>query len=517
MKRRPFSAYLTLVLGLVFFLNPVPAVRGRDAAKTLTRTLDPVIARGDATRPFWGKKIDHLRLFARQDDAWVSIPFQVDKVNADGDYFINEKTIPPEAREEAGFYDPPEEKKRELRVKKFERMRDAYEQRIENGDITRDQFEALERVICAVEDMDCLDWNDELAFMARDAGDRAPQDAWLTNDALELEIADPLNGSRAWVYLFFFATHPPPVSAKDYIRYDPENDRVMTRISEIGFMPDKPMIVESIIGKPPGRPVMPDILDRFKLRIKVKPYIFLCIPLQFDENNARGITIGYKDGPVRVLRRNLFWIVIAGVKLPFAPKIAMYFKFYENGMSADSDLALPFNPRYVVCDGSTFTAGLDFNDTIRGARIFTPDNQNLLIDGKMSECEINAVRADQDWIAGYLPDGAALISRLRYDPMMAVRGTKMDLYYLDDEKKRDPPEDEKGRHMIGYTIAIKSLPPTYHLGFDIYTAFDFEPGQVREMLNIDDHPLLITGRTGFSSLPASPPKSERSRNPGRVE
>jgi hypothetical protein len=348
--------------------------------------------------------------------------------------------------------------------------------------------------------MDCLDWNDELVFMGRDSGDRAPKSAWLTPDGLEIRVTDPLNGRMAWVYLFYFNADPPPPSETDYVRYDPAADRVISRLMEIGFLPGKPMIVNSIIGKPPGRPVMPDILDRFKLRIKVNPIILLCAPLYFDENNTRGVTIGYKDGPVRLLRRNLFWVIIAGVKLPFAPRIGMWFKFYENGLSASSDLDLPLDPEYFICDGSTFTAGLDFNKNIDGARIFTRDNADMVVDGKMSDHEKNPARSDQDWVAGYLANKAALISRMIYDPEMIARGTKMDLYYLDDATINAPPEEADGQRMIGYTIGITSLPRRYHLGFEIYTAYDFEPDQVRELLDIDDSPLVVTGTTEPTAL-----------------
>ena len=65
--------------------------------------------------------------------------------------------------------------------------------------------------------------------------------------------------------------------------------------------------------------IIPNVLDRFKVRIKVRPTPLFCIPLEFDENNVRAFTIGYKDGPVRVIRRNIFWVVLAGVRIPFAP------------------------------------------------------------------------------------------------------------------------------------------------------------------------------------------------------
>jgi hypothetical protein len=500
MRLLPRIAFLTFSLGLVLFFEFPPAARaGEWTQKTLSRQVDPVTACGEATRPFWGRKTGDMRLFARRGGAWEPVPFQIDKVNPDGDYFISENTIPSDVREAVGFDDVPEEEKRENRIRKFERNRDDYEKRVRSGDITREQLEELERVVYAAEDMECLDWNDELVFMARDSGDRAPGCEWLTADGLELRVTDPLNGRTAWVYLFYFEADPPPLSDTDYVRYDPAADRVVTPLLEIGFMPGRPMIVNSIIGKPPGRPAMPNILDRFKLRIKVNPIILMCAPLRFDENNTRGVTMGYKDGPVRVLRRNVFWVMVAGIRLPFAPRIGMWFKFYDNGMTGLSSLHLPFDPAYFLCDGSTFTAGLDFRDNIAGARIFTRDNPEMVVDGEMSDGEKNPTRADQDWIAGYLPDRSAIISRMLYDPEMIARGTKMNLYYLDDGGAGDPPEEEEGQHMVGYAIGINTLPQRYRLGFEIYAAFDFEPDRVRELLDIDDNPLAVTDTTADQS------------------
>ncbi|MEW6079603.1 MAG: hypothetical protein AB1724_17485 [Thermodesulfobacteriota bacterium] len=496
MKKLLRIACAVMVFSLILFPTFPPAVRaGEETRKTLSRQLDPVVVSGDATGPFWGRRIDHMRLYARRDGAWAAVPFQIDKVNPDGDYFINGNTIPPEVREAAGFEDLPEEEKRENRIRMFERNRGDYEKRVQTGEITRAQLAELEHIVYTAENMDYLDWNDEVVFMARDSGDRAPTNAWLTPDGLEIQATDPLNGRTGWVYCFHFDNDPPPPSESDYVCYDPAADRVISRFMETGFLPGKPMIVNSIIGKPPGRPVMPNILDRFKLRIKVNPIILLCAPLHFDENNTRGVTFGYKDGPVRVLRRNVFWIMIAGIKLPFAPRIGMWFKFYENGLAASSNLDLPFDPGFFICDGSTFTAGLDFRETIHGARILTRDNTVMIIDGTMNDQEENLARSDQDWVAGYLPSGAALMSRMIYDPEMIARGTKMDLYYLDDASVNDPPEEENGQHMIGYAIGIKSLPRRYHLGFEIFVAYDFEPSQVQELLDIDDSPLVVTSTT----------------------
>jgi len=466
------------------------------AKKSLARGVDPVVVSGDTTKPLWGKKTASLRLQVRKDGAWTAIPFQIDKMNPDGEYFIASNTVPQSVRDETGIDDTPEPKKRTKRIKEFESDRDDYEDEVKEGKRAKESLEELRRVAYFEEHLDEIDYNDEVVFMGRDAGDQAARGDWPVPEGIEIEITDPLNGGKAWAYLFFFAANPPPLSSVDYISYDPKKDFITTRLSEIDFNDENPMLVESIVGKPPGGAVIPNVLDRFKMRIKVKPIGLFCAPLNFDENNARAFTIGYKDGPVRLLRRNIFWIIIGGVRLPFAPKIVMYFKFYENGLAATSDLYVPFNPKYFVCEGSRFTAGLDFRKNTYGAKVLTKDNKALIIDGKMSEAEKNRVQPHQDWIAGYLPNRAALMSRMIYDPAMVKHGAKMNFHYLDDETVNDEPEHEPGQHVVGYTIDVKAFPKgKYYVGFQIYTAYDFDEAQIQELLNVDDAPLKVK-RTG---------------------
>ncbi len=480
---------VTFFLAAVFITLPLGV---RAGTKSLTREVDPVVLKGEPGKPLWGRKIQNLRLQIRRDGTWNAIPFQIDKVDGDGEYFIAANTVPQEVRDETGLEDIPEVKKRARRIKKFEKQKDDLEDDVKEGRRTAEEVEEMRRVAYFEEDLERFDHNDELVFMARDAGDRAPSADWPSSEGVELEIADPLNGGKAWAYLFHFAVSPPPLSPVDYISYDPKRDFIVTRLSEIDFDDTNPMLVESIVGKPPDSPVIPNVLDRFKMRIKVKPIGLFCASLNFDENNARAFTVGYKDGPVRLLRRNIFWIIIGGVRLPFAPKIVMYFKFYENGLAASSDLYVPFNPKYFVCDGSGFTAGLDFRKTTYGAKVFTKDNPELIIDGKMSDAEKNRVLPNQDWIAGYLPSRTALMSRMIYDPAMVKHGAKMNFHYLDDETINDGPENEPGQHQVGYTIDVKAFPKgKYYVGFQIYTAYNFTQEQVQELLDIDDAPLKV--------------------------
>ncbi|MEW6775202.1 MAG: hypothetical protein AB1405_02840, partial [Bdellovibrionota bacterium] len=475
-----------------FVLLALPALSRAQEAKTLERTLDAIVVTGEAAKPLWGKKIDNLRVFANRSGNWEVVPFQIDKKNPDGEFLIAESTVDPQVSKETGFESIPEAKKREKRIKKFEKKRDDYEEDVKEGRMKASDLEDRRQKAYWSEREGEIDYNDEIVFMAKDTGDRVPRALWKAPEGAELEITDPVDHSRSWAYLFYFPENPPALSTTDYVVYKPKEDQIIASMGEVDFDDERPMIVKSIVGIMPNGTRIPNILDRFKLRIRVQPYGLFCAPLFFDEQNAKGVTLGYKDGPVRVLRRNMFWVVIAGIRLPFAPKIIMYFKFYENGLATDAEFSNPIAAKYMVCPGSRFTAGLDLRNNARGAKIFTKDNKGIVIDGKMSPEEKNLKVDNQTWIAGFLPNKAALMSRMIYDERLVQSGAVLDLHLDDDDEKEDDPEDEKGQHLIGYTMDVRKFPSgTYRVGFQVYVAYDFEPGQEQQLFNIDDNPLKI--------------------------
>ena len=164
--------------------------------------------------------------------------------------------------------------------------------KVRRKELTREEFDELERIAHFVEEMAALDYNDELVFMARDAGERADRGGWLADAAVEIELRDPADGSRSWAYLFHFAEDPPPPSDLDYVDYDPGEDTIVSRRLEIDFDNRKPLIIERLVGTPPGQRPLPDVLDRFKLHIHVKPRLLFCLGIDFDENNTRAFTAG---------------------------------------------------------------------------------------------------------------------------------------------------------------------------------------------------------------------------------
>ncbi len=485
--------FLAAASAASIFLSAFPALAQQ--AKTLRRELDPVVVSGDVLKPLWGSKADDLRLLANRKGWFEVIPFQIDKKDPDGEFLINTNTIPADVQKEVDLDEVPEAGKRKKRVRKFEKNLDDYRDDVKDGKLTQEALDDLRRNAYWEEKPGEIDYNDELVFMVRDSGSRVARSEWGASQGVEIEISDPIDGGKSWAYLLSFPSDPPPLNPTDYVMYYPKTDTVDGRMSEVDFMDDNPMIVQSIIGKMPDGTRIPNVLDRFKLRIRIMLAPMFCIPMHFDENNSRAFTIGYKDGPVRVIRRNVFWAVLGGLRVPFWPNVVMYFQFYENGLATEAKFRNPINLKWVACGGSRFTAGLDLRKSAFGAKIFTRNNrgdEGMVVDGRMSEAEKHLTVANQFWIAGFLPNKAALMSRMRYDPELIRRGAVLDLYYLDDDTSNDGPEDDPGQHVIGYTMDIRKFPAgNYKLGFQIYVAFNFKPGQEQELLNVDDTPIQV--------------------------
>jgi hypothetical protein len=488
----PLLSIHRIIIALVLFTTTeyTDAIQ----AKSLSRLLDPIIAKNEILQPMWGKKLDKLRLYSYMESGWNPIPYQIDKVDADDNYILSANTIPENVRKEIGLPVLSEMEKRKERIKVFESKHTALITQVNNNIISSDVLKEMKRIAYFVEDSSILDYNDELVFMARDAGNRAEPSKWLIEDAIELEIHDPNDGSQAWVYLFNFANTAPPRSRADYVSYDSSEDISNSLSLEIFFDKDNPMIIDRLIGKPPGKPPLPDILDRFKLYILLKPKVLFCANIKFDENNTQAFTTGFKDGPIRVIRRSVFWIVLGGIKLPFAPKMLSYLISYDNGLTSKSKYYIPVNLDRFLCKGSYFKAGLDLLNSATGAHIFSKDNPpgSMIIDGKMSATEKQLKSLNQHWIAGYLPNHAALISRMLYDKKMVDLGATLNLSYEDDETIITNTEEESGQHFVGHSLNLKLFPAgTYEFGFEIYTDFDFEPSHVNKVLDISDKPLKV--------------------------
>jgi hypothetical protein len=161
------------------------AIAGATAqAASLARDRDPVVITGEPVQALWGWPIGEIVAF-RYEGGWQQIPVQVD-----------ERTMV----DFATVYDQPP----------VGLLTTAY---------------ADSTTYTGPDDDPAFDDNDELVFMAADAGDPAPGGAGapahvMPGSGLEISITDPLDGGQGYAYLFRSDGSLSPDAGQDYVTYD---------------------------------------------------------------------------------------------------------------------------------------------------------------------------------------------------------------------------------------------------------------------------------------------------------
>ncbi len=425
------------ILLSVLLILSIPG-EGAAADKTMKRIDDPVVVEGKDLAPLVGKRIDRLSLMAWTRGSFQPVPFQVDKRDKDNKYIFTE------GPKRKPISDP------------------------------------------------TLGGNDELVFMIFDAGGRAPQGQVPSGaeEGMELELIDPVDGGRAWVYLFSFA-HDAPVSDRNYITGSFDVATHVWRVEAKNYIiefKENAIYFHYLSLRQPDGTLSPDLVDRLKIRGKFS-FLFgsIKIPFKADEDIKTQIT-AWKNGPVRLLVRGEGYIdKWAKIRLEGYSVLRFYPGFYILPIT----LAVPFDLNRVLTkfDLRGYT---DFTESIYGAHFFdkyNPWNPDVVFDGKMDDAEKNLnTTEDRDWVAGFGPYGA-IVNRIVFPKEWSF--VKKRLYYVDDAQKADPPEDNPGLVAVGYEfdgfIDIKKGQPTYWLHF--YFPQGFTVGDQGQILNIMDHPL----------------------------
>lgn len=412
--------------------------------KTLTRVDDFIVVKGKQLRKNIGKRIENLSLFAARNGEVKPIPFQIDEIDPDGEWVLT--MVPPNLKEEG---------------------------------IQPDQDE----------DKECLDENDELAFMVRDSGDRIPKDR-LPDGAVEVDeiaLEDPIDGGKAWVYLCSFPADPPR-SEVDYVTYAIEKDRVITRNYEMGFNPE--------LAIAPGHISLQgseNIIDRLKIRFWCK---IIAVQFFINENDLSSRLELYRDGPIRVIRRTRTAIYFT--KVFRSPYGAIENIYYENTVIVPVKVQIPISLRFFKRILTVkVLAGPDFQN-LHGWRIKTDGAPRWLgIDGKMDENEWEAQDTPFSWFIISSAKRAFMIRVLldrqpdwsRWDsPMSSI------LHYRDDDNEPDPPEFVPGQSpYLGFNVQnILDLGRcTFFLVGVLHLLKDYQEGVEQKYLEILDRPVQV--------------------------
>ena len=438
-KRFLFAAILAAG---VFLPGALPA-----ETKTLKRVDDPIVMEGREFSSLLHHPIERLGLMARHGDSWAPIPFQIDQKKPDGSYIFTgglEATKNPDPK---------------------------------------------------------LNALDELVFMIKDTGGRGagaklPEGA---ETGSEIEITDPINNAKGWVYLFKFSGKAPR-SGEDYVRMkiDPAKKRfqIITYEYTLGGPMDRisPDFLAHVL---PNGEVGPNLLHTIKMRVEVVFVGGITLRVSADKI-VRSHDQGWIAGPIRVLRLADGYVQLAGFLRVKGTGYTIV-SYFPNHFIWPVVMKAPKVTVKLINKVSEW-GFLDFNENIYGTRVFNavnPLNPDVVLDGHMSEAEQKLdTHSPINWIAGFGPQ-LAIVNRLFYTPPLIDNIIKRTTYYLDDATGKDPSEDNPRVHGVGYylTDVEKALPAgaaTQNLYF--YFKSKLAPEDVNQILDIIDHPVEIKVR-----------------------
>lgn len=240
-----------------------------------------------------------------------------------------------------------------------------------------------------------LDANDEIVFMTADAG-RAARAAELT--AVECRV--PLRVHRdgeddRWIYAVAYASAAPR-STKAYVQYDVESDTLIGDGVTLGFRDRIPQYFA--VAATPDDPAV-NLLDRLKVRASAR---FLgLIPVSRDEGDLDAPVVGWRAGPVRIVRRQRQRIRVGwGIK---SPRFTIDTYFSRTSATIPVAFRLNFPPTYFFSDIVVETV-LDFRD-LRGWRIDAPSLVAAVEIDAVSPPSVQVLNATAaDWFALIGPD-----------------------------------------------------------------------------------------------------------------
>jgi len=424
---------LPIVLAGAVLLAGHPAAA--TTAKTLTRTHDPVLLQGSALPDLTGRSPERIRVFAVRERKAMPIPFQID------------------ARDEKG----------EL---------------ILDGSAPR------------------LDENDELLFMAMDAGDRVERKTLpaAADVVVEVEIADPLTEQKAWAYVLHFPQSTPPPSLVEYVHFDASTNRAHSDLYTVNYHDRGNFFTEFHITPRAGGSGV-NLVNRTRMR-GAPTFSFLLgkFTLEFTEEDSMMKLTGVKNGPVRATRQ-VDLSVDLGALFPELPTGRVETHHYRSSFLTPAKVSIPWIVLNLASEFS-FVTLTDFRDVAEGTKYFDPNYPDGLEYGGTPELVLTG--NDHDWWVTSGHDGTFLQAFLvpeQWQKWGVVRGT----VFVDEDPGAPERPKTAGRYAAGFTMVdVEDIPEAGDYTLQMFTAIltkRYEAGDETAPMSMVHHPLQTTVRT----------------------
>ncbi|RMG13967.1 MAG: hypothetical protein D6731_10965 [Planctomycetota bacterium] len=433
------------------------------APRTLKRTEDTIVLEGKALGPrLLGAHKDRLRAYAARGGFLTPIPFQVDERDQRGRYCYT-----------GG---PPERRRRDV-------------------------------------DKGKVDVNDEFCVLARDLGERANPALFATvagaTAVEEFEVRDPVDGGRAWFYVFRFdGLAVPGRPGDDYVSLrvkplDDERGIYFWRGERFAFnnrrSPTNAVraTFATIAGPGEDPRAKPNMLDATQVRSTVS-FMWVTVTRHSDEFRVR--IGGVIDGPLRLIGENIAKVYLAlGIWVSLSES---YVILWRNRVSMPTNVECPVN--LDEGDVSNYELGMDLARRVAGKGWAFYNSRNpkpVVIDGKMSAAERALDLRYPDWNVVYGPGGAVVSKFVIPDFLARRKGSR--LVYRDDARHRaeEGLEFEPGSYGYhAYLMDMAGLKEGFYQGDYIvwYAPPPFRPGDERRLLDEYERPLRVVRTSSVS-------------------
>jgi len=398
------------------------ATHGNDV-RDFARKIEPVEVSGHALSSMIGAATENIRVYASRSNKLLPIPFQIDQKNAAGDWVWS--TIP-----ESG--------KKQIEISKDE---DPDVPRTRSRDLTVDDQDPQGTSV--------FDSNDVLVFMTRDVGNRhAPATNKPGMVMVELEISDPHNGARGWVYIVHYASNPPALAKQRYVTYQESGRRVVAPDYELIYSPEYSVMLDDL--KVDGV----SILERSRISGKVKAGMGpFATTMEFDERAIDGYDAGYINGPVRVIKRSVDHVKIgAGMRSPDVNCDHYYYPWH-------AEIPMLFSMRFPVKRVEILATSRYRSDVFHHARV-PQITDSISIGSDQSNVNRLAGRKDATWL-GLYGDRLAVVTRIKI-PESIGDNFSMEPYLANDSGQAleagyfilTKPDIQKGEHVLHSVFLI---------------------------------------------------------------
>lgn len=416
---------------------------GGEGRRNLRRRVDHIVLTGEALPKLLARNISELRLMSMRAGKLVVVPFQIDE------------------RTPAGGY--------------------AYDK---GGDTKKDP------------DGGRFDANDELVFMVRDTGDRAPKEVLAELETLqEIEVTDPKDKALAWTYLVHFKKDAPPLSTVDYVRITYDSEGKLGYFGD-GFVTGNERSLGNAVRTSSVRFVQKDkslsenVFDTTKTRAKIH---YFAVAIARNGTEMRVKIGAWIDGPIRVVALNVVEIYLIWGFWVSAPDSLIY--FYDYGSVMPSNVNIPVNIDEAD-PPSIARLSSDLSSRASGWFFYNSYNKTpVAIDGVMSPQEKALDMRFPEWNVMYGPDGG-IITRFKFEDTELTSRKYSRLYYQDDAKANDAPENEAGCYgNCGFELDLSGMKTRIYKGsYFSYYRKGFRYGDEARFIDIVDHPLEVKAR-----------------------